>query len=119
MTRKVDVASVVGKLQDTRSYRELNWQGDFQDYVDLVSEDPKITRTAYQRLYDMVMEYGVEEYVDSKKRITHYKFFDDPENNGADAVYGLDIPLMKMLNVFKSAALVAIQIVATIVVGDI
>ena len=35
----------------------------------------------------------------------HYRFFDDPDNNGRDAVYGLDIPLMKLVNVFKSAAM--------------
>ncbi|MCK5504494.1 MAG: serine protein kinase, partial [Thermodesulfovibrionia bacterium] len=31
-------------------------------------------------------------------------FFDDPNNDGKDAVYGLDISLMKLVNVFKSAA---------------
>jgi serine protein kinase len=105
MTRKVDVVTLVGKLQDTRSFRELNWEGSFQDYIDLVSDDPAVTRTSYQRLYDMTVSYGVDEYIDSKKRVTHYRFFDDPDNQGADAVYGLDIPLMKMVNVFKSAAM--------------
>jgi len=105
MTRKVDVISLVGELQDTRSFRELNWEGGFQDYIDIVSDDPKVTRTAYQRLHDMVVSYGVDEYIDSKKHITHYRFFDDPDNQGEDAVYGLDIPLMKMVNVFKSAAM--------------
>jgi serine protein kinase len=105
MTRKVDVVTVLGKLQDTRSFRELNWEGSFQEYIDIVGEDPRVTRTAYQRLYDMILEYGVDEYVDSKKHVTHYRFFDDPDNNGRDAIYGLDIPLMKLVNVFKSAAL--------------
>ena len=105
MTPKVDVVSLVGKLQDTRSYRELNWEGDFQDYIDILAENPKVTRTSYQRLYDMIMSYGSDEYIDSKKRITHYRFFDDPDNNGDDAIYGLDLPLMKLVNVFKSAAL--------------
>jgi serine protein kinase len=105
MTRKVDVVAVVGKLQDTRSYRELNWEGTFQDYIDIVGDDPKVTRTAYQRLYDMITGYGVDEYIDSKKHVTHYRFFDDPDNNGMDAIYGLDIPLMKLVNVFKSAAM--------------
>ena len=105
MTRKVDVVSLVGQLQDTSSYRELNWEGNFQDYIDILSDDPRVTRTAYQRLYDMIVTYGTDEYIDSKKRVTHYRFFDDPDNNGEDAVYGLDIPLMKLVNVFKSAAM--------------
>jgi len=105
MTRKVDVNSLIGQLQDTRSFRELNWEGTFQDYIDIVGEDPRVTRTSYQRLHDMVVSYGTDEYIDSKKHITHYRFFDDPDNQGEDAVYGLDIPLMKMVNVFKSAAM--------------
>ena len=105
MTRKVDVVSLVGELQDTQSFRELNWEGSFQEYIDLVAEDPKVTRTAYQRLYEMIKTYGSDEYIDSKKRVTHYRFFDDPDNKGKDAIYGLDIPLMKLVNVFKSAAL--------------
>ncbi|HET9235277.1 MAG TPA: serine protein kinase [Candidatus Eisenbacteria bacterium] len=105
MTRKIDVVSLVSELQDTSSFRELNWEGSFQDYIDIVAADPRVTRTAYQRLYDMILGFGVDEYVDSKKRITHYRFFDDPDTNGRDAVYGLDIPLMKLVNVFKSAAM--------------
>jgi len=105
MTAKLDVRSLVGELQDTQSFRELNWEGTFQQYVDIVTEDPRVTRTAYQRLYDMIISYGVDEYIDSKKRITHYRFFDDPDRAGQDAVYGLDIPLMKMVSVFKSAAM--------------
>jgi len=104
MTRKIDVQSVVAQLQDTETFRELSWEGSFQEYVDLVAGDPKVARTSFQRLYDMILSYGVDEYIDSKKRIVHYRFFDDPDNGGRDAVYGLDLPLMKLVNVFKSAA---------------
>jgi serine protein kinase len=104
MAHKLDVDALVGQLQDVDSFRELNWEGTFQEYVDIVTQAPRVTRTAYQRLYDMIMSYGTDEYIDSKKRITHYRFFDDPDNAGQDAVYGLDLPLMKMVNVFKSAA---------------
>ena len=55
-------------------------------------------------MYDMIMSYGREEYIDAKKKLVHYPFFDDPENDGEDSVYGLDIPLMRLVNVFKSAA---------------
>jgi len=53
----------------------------------------------------MILSYGTEEYVDAKKRIIHYKFFDDPDNGGEDAIYGLDIPLMRLVKVLRSAAL--------------
>lgn len=92
-------------LQNQKQFKELNWSGTFEQYLDMVRENPKITRNAFQRMYDMVMEKGSFEYVDVKKHIVHYKFFDDPENNGKDAVYGADIPLMKLVNVLRSAAL--------------
>jgi serine protein kinase len=104
MTPRVDIVSMVRDLQDVESYRELTWEGTFQDYIDIVIESPKVTRTSFQRVYDMILSYGTEEYTEYKKRIVHYKFFDDPMGGGHDAVYGLDIPLMKLVNIFKSAA---------------
>src|SRR5512140_2297045 len=104
MTQRVDIVSMVRDLQDVESYRELTWEGTFQQYIDIVAENPKVTRTSFQRVYDMVLSYGTEEYTEYKKRVVHYKFFDDPMGGGRDAVYGLDIPLMKLVNIFKSAA---------------
>ena len=50
------------------------------------------------------MQQGTVEYIDNKKTITHYNFFDDAYNGGAEAIFGLDIPLMRLMEVFKSAA---------------
>jgi len=94
----------IGRLQDIDEYRELHWEGTFDEYLALVREDPRIVRTAYQRMYDMIMSYGSEQYVDNKKTITRYEFFKDPIDNGADAVFGLDIPLMRLVNVLRAAA---------------
>jgi serine protein kinase len=99
-----EIISLIQTRQDTRAFQELNWKGTFQDYLQIVVTNPKVARTAYQRVYDMIMSYGVEEYTEHKRKIVRYRFFDDPENDGADAVYGLEIPLMKLVNVFKSAA---------------
>jgi serine protein kinase len=89
---------------DLASYRDQNWVGTFAQYLDIVQRDPKVTRTAFERIYDMILSHGTREYVDNKKKITHYNFFDDEAHNGEDAVYGLDIPLMRLVNIFKSAA---------------
>jgi serine protein kinase len=94
----------IAGLQNVDEYRELNWSGSFEDYLDLVRENPEITRTAFQRLYDMVVGYGSEEYIDNKKRITRYRFFEHDSVGGKDAIYGLDIPLMRFVNVLKAAA---------------
>jgi len=99
--------SIIGKAKqalDLQSYREQHWTGTFTEYLDQARRNPEITRSAFERMYDMILSYGTTEYVDNKKKIVHYNFFDDPHNNGADGIYGLDIPLMKLVNIFKSAA---------------
>jgi serine protein kinase len=50
-------------------------------------------------MYDMIVDEGTENYVDFKKDVIRYKFFDDTFNNGKDAVFGLDVQLMKLVNV--------------------
>ncbi len=94
----------IAALQDFREYQELNWTGSFEDYLAIVRENPKVTRTAFQRMYDMILSYGQEEYIDNKKKLTRYNFFKDEHHGGRDAVFGLDIPLMRLVNVFKAAA---------------
>src|SRR4028118_1407174 len=94
----------IARLQDRKEYAELNWSGSFDEYLALVRQNPQITRTAYQRLYDMILSFGTEEYIDNKKRLLRYNFFKDEQHGGRDAVCGLAIPLMRRVNVFKSAA---------------
>ncbi len=94
----------IAALQDYKEYAELNWSGTFDEYLDIVRKNPKVSRTAYQRVYDMIVSYGQEEYIDNKKRLIRYNFFKDEQHGGKDAIFGLDIPLMRLVNVFKSAA---------------
>jgi serine protein kinase len=96
--------SRIGKLQDMDRYRELHWEGSFEQYLDLVREDPRICRTAYQRLYDMIMSHGTEEYIDNKKKMVRYRFFSDEANGGRDAVFGMDIALQRLVGVLRAAA---------------
>jgi len=94
----------IAKLQDFDEYKELHWEGSFQEYLDVVREKPWVIRSAYQRVYDMIESHGREEYIDSRKKLVRYPFFRDENDGGKDAIYGLDIPLMRLVNVFKSAA---------------
>jgi len=98
------LTSQIAGLQNTKIYKDLNWTGSFDDYLEIVRDNPKVTRTAYQRLYDMILSHGFYEYTDSKKKIVAYEFFKDVKGEGADAVFGMDITLMKLVNTFKSAA---------------
>ena len=104
MTPKGNLLSVIRELQDPKTFQELTWEGTFDEYLELAKKNPAVTRTAYQRMYDMILSYGTVKYTDHKKEITHYKFFDDPIDGGKDAIYGLDVQLMKLTNVMKAAA---------------
>lgn len=94
----------LGTIQDQKQFQTLNWRGTFANYLDLVTQDPKVARNAFQRIYDMIMSYGTEEFIDAKKRLIRYRFFSDQTFDGDDAIFGLEIPLMRLVNFFKGAA---------------
>src|SRR5579871_5610312 len=94
----------IAAMQDFALYRDLSWEGTFEDYLALVKANPQVTRNAFQRAYDMIIRYGIEEYTDNKKKLVRYNFFKDELASGADAVFGLDIPLMRLVHVLKAAA---------------
>jgi serine protein kinase len=104
------VLAKIKRLQDTTGFRDLHWEGSFEQYLDIVREDPKVARTAYQRIYDMIVSYGSEEYTRNRETYVHYKFFDDPFDSesggdtGRDAVFGIDEQLMELVQIFQSAA---------------
>ena len=100
-----DLLNLIGTHQDVGRFQELLWEGGFSDYLAMVRDDPSVARNAYQRLYDLVSSYGSEEYTEYKKTIIQYKFFSDPFDDGSDAVYGIDVHLMKLVRVLRAAAL--------------
>ena len=55
-----EIIALVAQRQDCEQFRRKNWVGTFDEYLDIVREHPEVTRTAYQRLYDMILSYGVE-----------------------------------------------------------
>src|ERR1700733_7151215 len=85
-------------------YRKKHWEGSFDEYLDIVREHPEVTRTAYQRLYDMILSHGTEQVYEQKEKITRYKFFTEYAARHTAAVSGLDRQLMHLVNAFKSAA---------------
>ncbi|MER3416710.1 MAG: serine protein kinase [Gemmataceae bacterium] len=88
-------------LQD---YRKIHWEGTFAEYLDIVRQHPEVTRSAFQRLYDMIVSHGTEVLYENKEKIIRYKFFTEWASRYGDAIYGLERPLMALVNVFKSAA---------------
>lgn len=99
-----NIISLVGGRQDLDQYRRKNWSGTFEQYLDIVRENPGVARNSFQRIFDMILSYGTEVYQECREKRVHYNFFDDPDNGGADAVFGLDQTIELLVNAFKSAA---------------
>src|SRR5262245_51167713 len=102
-TGKAILAAIRQQL-NLSDYRKKHWVGSFDEYLDIVCQHPEVTRTAYQRLYDMILAHGTEEVYENKEKVTRYKFFTEFASQHGDAIYGLDRPIMHLVNAFKSAA---------------
>jgi serine protein kinase len=100
----VNILSAMANMQSAQEYQELNWEGSLEDYLKLVQENPRVTRNAFQRIYDMILSHGVEDHVEHKKKSTRYRFFRDYAHDGRDAVYGIDQSLTHLVDIFKSAS---------------
>ena len=96
-----NIISLVGKRQDLEQFRRKNWNGTFEQYLDIVRANPNVAQNAFQRIFDMILSYGTEVYQECREKRVHYNFFDDPDNNGADAVFGLDGTIELLVNAFK------------------
>lgn len=99
-----ELMNVLDKKILVKEHEELHWKGSFAEYLDIVLERPEVARTAFQRLYDMISSYGFTTYTEYRKKITHWRFFEDPIDNGKDAVFGLDVHLQKLVNIIKAGA---------------
>jgi serine protein kinase len=59
-----DIITLIRSRQNVEEFQQLNWKGSFDDYLELVMSEPRVTRTAFQRIYDMIVSHGVEEYTE-------------------------------------------------------
>jgi serine protein kinase len=89
---------------DTEKFRKLHWEGTFDEYLSMISRTPQIARTSFQRIYDMIMSHGYEEFYDGKEKLIRYNFFSNSPFSRGDAIYGLERSLMNLVQVFRSAA---------------
>ncbi len=99
-----EIISLVAERQDLEQFRRKNWEGTFEEYLDIVRGNPRATRNAFERVYDMILSYGTDTYEEFREKRTRYRFFSDPDDRGKDAVFGLDGALWMLVNAFKRAA---------------
>ncbi len=104
MAKTNPLVNLIDRKLDVSRFREQHWEGTFGDYLDIVAESPAVARNAFQRVYDMILTYGSESFTQFKQDYTRYHFFGDPIDHGGDAIYGLERPLMTLVDFFKSAA---------------
>lgn len=84
-------------------FKGLFEEFDFSRYLERVALYPKITRNAYQRLFDAIMYFGKEERDIFKEKVLHYKFFDDPFD-GQDQLFGLEESLTRLVKILEAGA---------------
>src|SRR6185437_3527457 len=74
--------------------RQLEWEGTFAEYFDLVAKNPTVAQLSHARIYSMIAQQGLEE---SENGHPHYKFFDDE-------IFGIDHSLEQIVEYFRSSA---------------
>jgi len=104
MSTGSDLIAMIASRQNLADYQKKHWHGTFAEYLDVVRRDSKVTRTAYQRVYDMILSHGTEEDVVNKEKLIRYRFFEDRDHGGQDAIFGLNKTMMNLVNILKSAA---------------
>src|SRR6266446_10184218 len=87
MTGGREIMSLVAQRQDLEQFRRKCWEGTFEEYLDLVAAEPRATRNAFERVYDMILSYGTMSYEVGREKRLRFKFFDDPDDHGRDAVF--------------------------------
>jgi len=91
----VDSTDVRARLEAYRlQQKEMAWTGTFDQYLEMAIKNPHVAQLAHARIYDMIMEEGVEEGPDGQPR---YKFF-------AKGLFGLEKPVAQIVEYFSAAA---------------
>lgn len=79
--------SLLDKIVKYREEEEkLHWEGTFAEYLEIVKEKPWVAQPAHARIYNMIVDAGVEE-IDGRKI---YKFF-------SNELYGLEEALERLV----------------------
>jgi serine protein kinase len=95
-----NILSKIAEKFNKDQFQKLNEEMSFSEYLELLYKNPKLARTAYQYLYDMIMSKGTRKIERYRKTYLHYNFFDDPET----PIFGLEETLHQLVKFFRGAA---------------
>jgi serine protein kinase len=94
------------KKQREAGKKDAKFGGDFSDYLEEVSRDSSIVKSSHRRLYDVIIDMGVEKMPDSDPRksrvfdndsVKIYKYFDGH-------FFGMERVIEKIMSFLHSAA---------------
>lgn len=91
-------------LESAAISRDEFWEGSMDDYLAIVQAQPSVAYSAHQRLYHAVINHGVTSDSWAGEPFLNYCFFDDPFDNGKEAIFGLGKPLEKLVHILKAGA---------------
>ncbi len=90
---------------DTASaWKDLHWRGSLSSYLEMLRAEPRLARNAFQRMYDMIVSFGLETPPAGSDRPVHYRFFEDPFDKGRDGIFGIEQPLAEFVSHLRAAA---------------
>ncbi len=87
--------NLLARLEEHRNEeKQLAWRGRFADYIDLAIATPRIAQLSHARIYQMIVDAGVET---DERGVMRYKFFEDD-------IFGLEKPIEQLVDYFRSSA---------------
>ncbi len=75
-------------------FGRYDWDGTFAEYLEMVREDPSVSRLSHRLIYDAILDQGVEESPFGDPIYTLFK----------DKIYGQDEGLRRIIEYFGSAS---------------
>ena len=101
--RESSLLDLVADRISSEQFAALSWEGSFAEYLAIAERNPAVARNAWQRLLDMIEQHGFDQ-PPGRGKPRRWKLFDDPFDRGRDAVYGLDLQLNQLVQVFRAGA---------------
>jgi serine protein kinase len=100
MQTATDRLSSIARHFDADKYRKFNRTMTFNEYLNAVYDSPRLARSSYQRIYDMIIAKGTSQFERYRKTIKRYHFFDNAEI----PIYGLEETLDQLVKAIRGAA---------------
>lgn len=92
MDHKLDIDGLLDTSRE--EFGRYDWDGTFAEYLQMVRDDPSVSRLSHRLIYDAIIQEGVEESPFGDPIYTLFK----------DGIYGLDDALRRIIEYFGSAS---------------